>query len=105
MPRAPESNASLWITMVQAALLGLVAGLGAYVLISLMIGQTARAEEQRRPEFRGGPPPPLYDRNTFRTIYKSGPSASRGAILDVAANVVQLGAEEADKSVAGAPHR
>jgi CotH kinase protein len=54
-------GSSLWITMLQAALLGVVAGLGGYILISMMINPTARAQGQRPPDFQGGPPPPFSD--------------------------------------------
>jgi hypothetical protein len=53
------SRTSLWVTMLQAALLGVVAGLGGYLLISMVINPTARAQGQRPPDFQGGPPPPF----------------------------------------------
>jgi len=50
---------SLWTTIVQALLLGLVAGLGAYLLISAMLhGQTlAQTPQNQAPAFQGPPPP------------------------------------------------
>ena len=55
------SRASLWITMMQAGLLGVVAGLGGYLLIAYVVYAPASAQAQeagRFPgQFQGGPPP------------------------------------------------
>jgi spore coat protein CotH len=55
------SRASLWITMVQAGLLGLVAGLGGYILITYLVQAPARAQGPEPGQFpaqsQGGPPP------------------------------------------------
>ena len=56
-----SSRVSLWITMVQAGLLGLVAGLGGYLLIQYVVQAPARAQGpgpgQGPGQFQGGPPP------------------------------------------------
>jgi CotH protein len=52
-----SSRTSLWITMVQAGLLGLVAGLGGYMLITYVVYPNARAQGPEPRQFQGGPPP------------------------------------------------
>ncbi len=49
---------ALWITMVQAALLGVVAGLCGYVLLSTILQAPVRAEAQGPPPAQGQPPGP-----------------------------------------------
>jgi spore coat protein CotH len=51
---------SIWTTLLQALLLGLVAGLGGYLLISAMLhGQTlAQTPQEPSPQFQGPPPFP-----------------------------------------------
>jgi hypothetical protein len=54
-----RSRASLWVTMVQAGLLGLVAGLAGYLLISYVVLARAQGRETGPSggQFQGGPPP------------------------------------------------
>ncbi len=54
-----ERRGALWVTMVQAALLGVVAGLGGYFLLSIVLDRPARAQGtsqtvQEPPPFRPG---------------------------------------------------
>ena len=49
---------ALWITMVQAALLGVVAGLCGYLLLSTILQAPVRAEAQGPPPAQGQPPGP-----------------------------------------------
>jgi hypothetical protein len=53
-----DGRASLWITMLQAGLLGMVAGLSGYLLIAALLHEPARAQAQRPPDFQGAPPFP-----------------------------------------------
>jgi hypothetical protein len=57
MSNANRRNA-LWVTMVQAGLLGVVAGLGGYLLLSTILQAPVRAEAQGPPQAQGQPPGP-----------------------------------------------
>jgi ABC-type uncharacterized transport system permease subunit len=55
-PKAARPGA-LWVTMLQAGLLGLVAGLAGYVLIGMILEPPSRAQVPGGVGFQGGAPP------------------------------------------------
>jgi spore coat protein CotH len=92
-------KSSLWVTILQAALLGIVAGLGGYLLISMVMNPTARAQGQwPPPDVQGGPPPPFggggfpggaerklvaqFDKNGDKRLDAAERNAARAALTE-----------------------